>query len=487
MSWLIYKHTNKVNGKVYIGQTQQSTDLRWREGKGYKNSIVFSCAIAKYGWHDFDHEIIESNIKTKKLADAREVYWISFFRSYVGFDDCNGYNMTLGGHNREHAGYSVLQIDPKSMNVVSEFPSMSEASRSIAGTEKSASQIRLCCEGQKITCKGYYWCYKKNYTPNWVPKVNKNTSPVFQIDDDFEVIREYSTISEACMKNNFSLGTIVQCCQRKCRKANGYYWCYKQDYSISWKPADVSFKRNERIFCFEKNEIYKNAKEASIKTGVKREAILKCCSHRGQNATKNLHFCFYSDKDKYLIQNNKNESPVVCINTGKHYKTILDASLETGINQSHISGCCRGERKTAGKLSWCYETNYNKLLTANVPKEKPIICIETNKRYESTMAVTRELGIPHSTLCGALRRHTATHGFHFCYESQINDWHQSAGYNKKAIVCVETKEVYECCKEAEQKTGINRSNIHRAQRSGGTAGGFHWKYVDADISIPSEG
>ena len=37
-TWVIYKHQNKINGKVYIGQTCQSIQDRWREkGIGYKN------------------------------------------------------------------------------------------------------------------------------------------------------------------------------------------------------------------------------------------------------------------------------------------------------------------------------------------------------------------------------------------------------------------------------------------------------------------
>lgn len=54
----VYKHTNKENGKVYIGQTTQSPQSRWNEGKGYKGQRAFYRDILKYGWDNFDHDII---------------------------------------------------------------------------------------------------------------------------------------------------------------------------------------------------------------------------------------------------------------------------------------------------------------------------------------------------------------------------------------------------------------------------------------------
>lgn len=96
--WIIYKHTNKINGKVYIGQTQAKAKLRWNNGLGYKNSSYFYSAIQKYGWENFEHEIIEENILTAKEAYEREQYWIKYYHSFVGDEQCNGYNLTIGGH-----------------------------------------------------------------------------------------------------------------------------------------------------------------------------------------------------------------------------------------------------------------------------------------------------------------------------------------------------------------------------------------------------
>ena len=66
--YLIYCHKNKINGKCYIGLTSyvDNPNKRWRDGLAYLNNHhkVFAAAIEKYGWENFEHEILETNIKT---------------------------------------------------------------------------------------------------------------------------------------------------------------------------------------------------------------------------------------------------------------------------------------------------------------------------------------------------------------------------------------------------------------------------------------
>ena len=57
--WCIYMHTNKINGKKYIGQTFQNIEYRWRQdGSGYKGQPFYN-AIEKYGWDNFEHKILK--------------------------------------------------------------------------------------------------------------------------------------------------------------------------------------------------------------------------------------------------------------------------------------------------------------------------------------------------------------------------------------------------------------------------------------------
>jgi group I intron endonuclease len=96
----IYKVTNKSNGKVYIGFASNLTKRKYRH-KHYslvkKVTNHFYTAIRKYGWNNFDWEIIYQTKDKQYCLNVMEKFFIEEYRSYIGFDDCFGYNMTLGG------------------------------------------------------------------------------------------------------------------------------------------------------------------------------------------------------------------------------------------------------------------------------------------------------------------------------------------------------------------------------------------------------
>lgn len=92
----IYKVTNKINGKIYIGQTIQSVKDRWYRHCG-KSGISkaelnthFKRAILKYGKENFIIETIEMCDSTE--LNDKEKFYISYYNSYI-----NGYNSTIGG------------------------------------------------------------------------------------------------------------------------------------------------------------------------------------------------------------------------------------------------------------------------------------------------------------------------------------------------------------------------------------------------------
>lgn len=89
--WYVYKHTNKVNNKCYIGITSQQPLRRWKRGYGYYNNIKFYSAIQKYGWNSFQHEILYQNL-TLQEACQKQKQLILFYNSIK-----NGYNATEGG------------------------------------------------------------------------------------------------------------------------------------------------------------------------------------------------------------------------------------------------------------------------------------------------------------------------------------------------------------------------------------------------------
>ncbi len=97
--YVIYKITNKINGKSYIGKTNNFKRRMERHLKAInddKNNSVFKKALKKYGWENFSKEIIEDGL-SKEDSSLQEKYYITLYRTFINYEDCKGYNMTEGG------------------------------------------------------------------------------------------------------------------------------------------------------------------------------------------------------------------------------------------------------------------------------------------------------------------------------------------------------------------------------------------------------
>ena len=92
--YIVYQHKNKINGKIYIGITSRTPQERWgNNGSNYKSSPHFYSAIQKYGWDNFEHNILFTNL-TKEQACLKEQELIKHFNT---MDREFGYNSTSGG------------------------------------------------------------------------------------------------------------------------------------------------------------------------------------------------------------------------------------------------------------------------------------------------------------------------------------------------------------------------------------------------------
>jgi group I intron endonuclease len=97
---IIYKATNLINGKVYIGQTIQTLKKRrWKHLSASRNKKFtwhFYKSIRKYGENNFKWEIIDRANNIDDL-NKKEEYWIKYYNS---IDEDYGYNKTYGGNNK---------------------------------------------------------------------------------------------------------------------------------------------------------------------------------------------------------------------------------------------------------------------------------------------------------------------------------------------------------------------------------------------------
>ena len=88
---LIYMYKNKINGKIYIGQTTCSLKKRLYDHLHQDGYI--DRALRKYGIENFEITVLEDNINDTNMLNEREIYYIEKYKSYE-----NGYNLTVGGN-----------------------------------------------------------------------------------------------------------------------------------------------------------------------------------------------------------------------------------------------------------------------------------------------------------------------------------------------------------------------------------------------------
>jgi hypothetical protein len=98
-------HTNKINGKRYIGITCNKPEDRWgSEGAGYLrkqpngkySQPLFARAILKYGWESFETTLLFEGLSEAE-AKSKEIELIASYHTYSKDPECWGYNNTPGG------------------------------------------------------------------------------------------------------------------------------------------------------------------------------------------------------------------------------------------------------------------------------------------------------------------------------------------------------------------------------------------------------
>lgn len=108
----IYKITNTINGKIYVGKDEASDESYYGSGSLIKR------AIQKYGLDKFTKEVLEDNINDKKLLEELEIYWIGKLNS---MDKTIGYNICKGGN-----GGDTITNNPNKQNIIEKIRNTSK-------------------------------------------------------------------------------------------------------------------------------------------------------------------------------------------------------------------------------------------------------------------------------------------------------------------------------------------------------------------------
>ena len=277
----IYKITNLVNGKVYIGQSQDIYS-RWKEHKYARNKrecFALYGAFKKYGLDNFSFEIVECC--PFEQLNEKEIYYIAQYHSYVGDTKSNGYNMTKGGAlsfthvGNDDQGKVVYQYDLKG-NLVAQYRNQHKAVKAV-GLKGIASITRAIKE--EGTAGGFQW--RETYFDKIPPFQKKyKKKAVYQYSKFGEFIKEYENTDKAAEEVGCSKSLIEQCCEGHGKTGKGYQWSYERKENIGavrsieqpskWKP--VLLYDDEGNFMRE----FPCAKIASQELNISYEAVQHC-------------------------------------------------------------------------------------------------------------------------------------------------------------------------------------------------------------------
>lgn len=221
--YTVYQHKNKINGKVYIGITKQKPELRWGiNGCNYKTSPHFYFAIQKYGWNNFEHNILFVEL-TKEEACLKEQELI---KEYGVMDRNFGYNSTSGGdifimneETKQKIAHALLGNKNGLGYVCSEEKKkkISEAQKGRVFTNEHRQKLSNAAKQRHVPCSE-----KKKET---LSKNYPNKKPVYceELDIVFESVQECSR------QLGIPATNISKLCQGRGKTLKGYHLKYYND------------------------------------------------------------------------------------------------------------------------------------------------------------------------------------------------------------------------------------------------------------------
>jgi group I intron endonuclease len=244
----IYIIKNKINDKVYIGQTKGTINKRWVGHKSRANkgsNLVIHSAMRLHGIENFNIELLEC-VETLQEANNKEFEFVNKFNSKCP----NGYNMVDGGNveflnatepksiqhkqkiqnSQMKNAKPIIQFEIATGKLINEWSSGKELLRN---SYNRTNIINLCKSSINFGyIYGFGWCYKQNYdliedkayfaNPNY----NPHGTTIKCLDLENNLIKTYSKIRDAAKEMNCSPSSIQDCIQGRAKTCKGFKWSY---------------------------------------------------------------------------------------------------------------------------------------------------------------------------------------------------------------------------------------------------------------------
>lgn len=368
--------------------------------------------------------------------------------------------------------------------------------------EEVGYSLKTAIDKSKLDRNGIAWCYLIDYELGRIPDFTKGNqvTPVICL----ETGKRFETQSQAEIELGISRGSICRALNTG-KTAKGYHWIRESEYSEEKAAAARAEGAPYRVVCLETGARYKTYVDAGRDLGVEAGNIQQAVKSKSHYAG-GYHFVNsdeYSTLAKGEIENilkrGGRSRIVVCVETGKRYESIKAATREYGDRQesaqSGIGLCCRNPYRTFDGKHWCYpddlESRIDNAEEYTVPRKAAIRCLETGKMYESIADASRDTGINNNSIRAVARgdRHKAG-GYTWEYVNPVPDKRGNRGCNQptaKKVRCAETGNQFVSLSDAARAVGLRNGNsIRRAIDRGGTAGGYHWEYLDEKKEVSTD-
>ena len=304
--WRIYLITNDYNDKKYVGQTVKPIKERWFQhinaAANRDDKSKFHSAIRLLGSDHFKVELIEE-VYSQEQADVREMYWVSYYDSFV-----NGYNSTPGGATLPILSNerSVLQVSLDRNCIVERHISVDSAGTS---SGLSPSSISYACRNF-TTAGGYYWCYSDEYQrlKNYETVTCDGKRYIVKVDiDTFKVLGEYLGVEAAANATGLTQTNVSQIC-------NNQLCLQDIDYTLRWKAVWLKerdiVKTNKYLYkpfyvmmldpvTLKIIRAFKNSYIACDAFGIKRNTLEKHVNVIN-SLWRNYLWCTYTNYDMYV-------------------------------------------------------------------------------------------------------------------------------------------------------------------------------------------
>lgn len=237
---VVYKITNNINGKIYIGQTTRSISERWKTHiSKHSGCVALKNAIDKYGVENFSLEIIEKHNDLDSLNKS-EAHWIKQYNSISP----NGYNLMTGGDNSLFSEESKVRMSKsskgqkawnKGLDVtdgrVNQYVRRGEDSywygktgprKGMKHTEEAKLKISKARKGFKVSEKTRKRMSQSHLNSDHVKKIRK---PIMCVENGVT----YRSMSEAAKKLNLQVSNICHVLKGKRKNTKGYTFVYVGD------------------------------------------------------------------------------------------------------------------------------------------------------------------------------------------------------------------------------------------------------------------